>query len=36
MMPRDVPKVTFILPKGLSVYVDLQIWHFRDQIPTLS
>ena len=21
---------------GLSVYVDLQIWHFRDQIPTLS
>ena len=22
--------------KGLSVYVDLQIWHFRDQIPTLS
>ena len=26
----------FPLTKGLSVYVDLQIWHFRDQIPTLS
>ena len=22
--------------RGLSVYVDLQIWPFRDQIPTLS